>query len=198
MSKLVFYYGSMNSSKTAQLIMTAFNFKQQGKSFEIVKSSHDTRDKMIKSRAIQIEMPCIPIVNPNDLIELIETNRPSWLFVDEVQFMSTEMIDLLTDVVDEWGVNVIAYGLLTNFQGELFEGSKRLVETADSIREIKNQCIYCQRKAIRNMRIVNNQPAFKGSVIQPGGNELYKSVCRSCYKEIQKEEREGVVYCGNA
>ncbi|WP_263117520.1 thymidine kinase [Bacillus subtilis] len=187
MAKLVFYYGSMNSSKTAQLIMTAYNFNQQGKKFEIVKSAEDTRDTKVKSRALNIEMGCAPINNPDDLYKVATTKAPDWLFVDEVQFMNTEMIDTLSKIVDELGVNVIAYGLMTDFRGQLFEGSKRLVESADSIREIKNQCIYCQNKAIRNMRLLNDMPVFEGEIIQPGGNEAYVSVCRSCYNKCKKD-----------
>ncbi|MEX3713447.1 thymidine kinase [Cytobacillus horneckiae] len=187
MAKLVFYYGSMNSSKSAQLIMTAFNFEQQGKNFEIVKSSQDTRDNKIKSRALNIEMNCIPVSKFVDLLNVATEKKPDWLFVDEVQFMTKDMIDTLSFVVDELGINVITYGLMTNFQGELFEGSKRLVESADSIREIKNQCIYCENKAIRNMRLFDNVPVFEGEIIQPGGNESYMSLCRSCYTKIKKE-----------
>lgn len=186
-AKLVFYYGSMNSSKSAQLIMTAFNFEQQGKKFEIVKSSHDTRDRKIKSRALSIEMDCTPVSQFVELLQIAMEKKPDWLFVDEVQFMTTEMIDTLTLIVDELGINIIAYGLMTNFQGELFEGSKRLVESADSIREIKNQCIYCENKANRNMRLLNGVPVFEGETIQPGGNESYKSLCRSCYSKFKKE-----------
>lgn len=187
MAKLVFYYGSMNSSKSAQLIMTAFNFEQQGKNFEIVKSSQDTRDTKIKSRALSIEMDCIPVTKFIDLFAVAWAKKPDWLFVDEVQFMTSDMIDALSYIADGLGINVVAYGLMTDFQGKLFEGSKRLVESADSIREIKNQCIHCENKANRNMRLLNNVPVFEGEVVQPGGNESYASVCRSCYTKFKRE-----------
>lgn len=189
MAKLVFYYGTMNSSKSAQLLMTAFNFKQQGKKFHIVKSSKDTRDKTIKSRAIHLEMDCTLVSHSTDILKVAMLHKPDWLFVDEVQFMDANMIKTLALIVDEMGINVVAYGLLTDFKGELFEGSKELIACADSIREIKNQCIYCTNKAIRNMRILNGQPIFEGETIQPGGNESYQSVCRKCYTRI-KQERE--------
>lgn len=161
MAKVVFYYGSMNSSKSAQLIMTAFNFEQQGKNFEIVKSSQDTRDTKIKSRALSIEMDCTPITHFTELIQIAMLKKPDWLFVDEVQFMDKDMIDTLSHLADDFGINVIAYGLMTDFQGQLFEGSKRLVESADSIREIKNQCIHCENKANRNVRLINSIPVFE-------------------------------------
>ncbi|PGT10184.1 thymidine kinase [Bacillus cereus] len=186
MAKVVFYYGSMNSSKSAQLIMTAFNFEQQGKNFEIVKSSQDTRDTKIKSRALSIEMDCTPITHFTELLQIAMLKKPDWLFVDEVQFMDTDMIDTLSHLADDFGINVVAYGLMTDFQGQLFEGSKRLVESADSIREIKNQCIHCENKANRNVRLVNNIPVFEGEVVQVGGNESYSSVCRRCYNKIRR------------
>ncbi|UOE58169.1 thymidine kinase [Cytobacillus oceanisediminis] len=189
MAKLVFYYGSMNSSKSANLLMTAFNFREQGKRFHIIKSSKDTRDRKVKSRALSIEMDCTPVSHPMDILIWVNRYKPEWLFIDEVQFMTPEMIELLAQLVDEAGINVVAYGLLTDFQGKQFPGSQSLVDNADSIREVKNQCIYCENKAIRNMRLVNGQPVFDGEVIQVGGNESYKSVCRKCYRKFKKNEK---------
>lgn len=186
-AKLVYYYGSMNSSKSAQLMMTTFNFEQQGKKFEIIKSSHDTRDHLIKSRALSIEMECTPVSRWDEILRLALTKKPDWLFVDEVQFMSSDMIDVLAHVADSLHINVVAYGLLTDFQGQLFEGSKRLIECADSIREIKNQCMHCENKANRNMRLLDGVPVFEGETIQPGGNESYRSVCRSCYSKLKEK-----------
>ncbi|MEK1828837.1 thymidine kinase [Priestia megaterium] len=158
------------------------------KRFPNLKSTEDTRDRKIKSRAIKIEMDCIPVTNFVDILRVAFTEKPDWLFVDEAQFMTTEMIDTLALVADELNINVIAYGLLTDFQGQLFEGSKRLVECADSIREIKNQCIYCENKAIRNMRLLNGVPIFEGETIQTGDNETYRSICRKCYNQYKKRQ----------
>lgn len=199
MAKLVFYYGSMNSSKTAQLIMTAFNFEQQGKKFHIIKSSQDTRDTKIKSRALDTEMDCTPISNFTDIFQIVQLNDIDWLFVDEVQFMDEDMIEALSLVVDHYGISVICYGLMTDFQGKLFVGSKKLIEEGASIREIKNQCLYCEDKATHNMRLLDGHPVFEGEVIQPGGNESYVSLCRNCYKERKREsEKERVMKDGNA
>ncbi|MGG1071300.1 thymidine kinase [Priestia megaterium] len=191
MAKLVFYYGSMNSSKTAQLIMNAFNFEQQGKKFHIIKSSQDTRDTKIKSRALNTEMDCTPISHFVEILQLVQTHEIDWLFVDEVQFMDEEMISTLALVVDHFNIDVICYGLVTDFQGKLFEGSKKLIEEGASLREIKNQCLYCESKATHNMRLLDSKPVFEGEVIQPGGNESYVSVCRRCFREAKNEsERE--------
>lgn len=183
-AKLVFYYGTMNSSKSANLIMTAYNFEQQGKEFIALKSSKDTRDRAITSRALKANLSCKPVSNKEDIRKAIAGERISFVFVDEVQFMEPDMIDELASIADN-GISVICYGLLTDFRGELFPGSKRLVECADSIREIKNQCIYCENKAIRNMRLVNNKPIFEGPLELPG--DSYQSVCRKCYQEEKRK-----------
>ena len=183
-AKLVFYYGTMNSSKSANLIMTAYNFNQQGKKFIAIKSAKDTRDKEIKSRALKVSLPCIPITSKEKIVAAVESEKPDWVFVDETQFMLPEMIDTLADIADK-GTNVICYGLLTDFKGNLFPGSKRVIECADSIREIKNQCIYCENKAIRNIRLVNNEPIFEGPLELPG--DSYQSVCRKCYQEEKRK-----------
>ena len=183
-AKLVFYYGTMNSSKSANLIMTAYNFSQQGKKFIALKSAKDTRDKEIKSRALKLALPCIPITSKEEIQAAVDKAKPDWVFCDETQFMSPEMIDTLADIADN-GTSVICYGLLTDFKGNLFPGSKRVVECADSIREIKNQCIYCENKAIRNIRLVNNKPIFEGPLELPG--DSYQSVCRKCYQEEKQK-----------
>lgn len=184
-AKLVFYYGSMNSSKSAQLLMTAYNFQNQGKSFVIAKSAQDRNSDTIRSRALKLEMPCTPIHTPVELLQLAETERPDWLFIDEVQFMTPDMINTLGIIVDRLDINVVAYGLMTDFQGKLFAGSMRLVEMADSIREVKNQCIHCDNKAIRNMRLQDDKPVFEGASILPG--DSYQSVCRKCYEAIRAD-----------
>ena len=182
----------MNSSKSAQPIMTAFNHEQQGKNFVIVKSAKDTRDNKVKSRALKMEMDCIPIVHFSDLLQIAMKQKPDWLFVDEAQFLTADMVDTLGLLVDDFNIQVICYGLLTDFQSKLFEGSLRLMESADNRHEIINQCIYCENKANRNMRVVQDVPIFEGESIQPGGNEMYMSVCRKCYN-ARKRNSEGKV-----
>ena len=135
----------------------------------------------MKSRALTMEMDSIPILHSTDLLQIAMKEKPDWLFVDEAQFMTTDMIDMLSLLVDEFNINVICYGLLTDFQSNMFEGSRRLMESADNRIEINNQCIFCENKANRNMRVVQHVPVFEGESIQPGGNEMYMSVCRKCY-----------------
>jgi thymidine kinase len=182
----------MNSSKSAQLIMTHHNFEQQGKKSIVFKSARDTRDKMIKSRALNKELEATLVVRPEDKGKMYELARTYWaiedvefVFVDEVQFLTTEQVEELSTIVDEFNVDVICYGLLTDFQGKLFEGSHKLVEEADSVREIKNQCAHCKSKANRNMRLVDGEPVFEGEVIQVGAEESYRAICRKCYKKFK-------------
>lgn len=198
MAKLVFYYGSMNSGKSAHLIMTAYNFKQQNKQFIALKSTKDTRDVEIASRALNVSLPCVPVSNASDIhIALRDYSKehgdsPAWIFVDEVQFMSAEMIHELSAIANR-GIDVICYGLLTDFTGHLFEGTARVIECADSIREIKNQCFYCKNKAIRNMRLVDNKPIFDGAITVPGND--YLSVCRKCFDQFRNEYHKNEERC---
>ena len=188
MPKIVFYYGSMNSSKSAQLIMTVHNFKQQAKKTLVFKSTLDTRDEgIISSRALNTNIPAIPVYpgQYGNIYAEADAHKPDFVFIDEVQFMEQKQIEQLSDIVDRLGIDVVCYGLLTDFQGLLFDGSKRLVETADSIREIKNQCVYCANKANRNMRLLNKVPVFEGETIQVGAEESYVSVCRSCFNQFK-------------
>ena len=190
MAKVVFYYGSMNSGKSAHLIMTAHNFKQQNKPFITLKSTKDTRDVMVTSRALSISLPCIPVATADDIhmalkeYEEKHNGLPEWVFVDEIQFMDIEMVDALASIANN-GISVICYGLLTDFTGRLFEGAARVIECADSIREIKNQCFYCKNKAIRNMRLADNKPVFGGETVLPGHE--YLSVCRTCFDRLKNE-----------
>ena len=191
MSKIVFYYGSMNSSKSAQLIMTLHNFRQQGKKALVFKSSWDTRDEgVIKSRALNTEIQAIPISFEDKYKVYGHTrkDKPDFVFIDEVQFLEPEQIEELALIVDELGIDVICYGLLTDFRGELFPASKKLVEWADSIREIKNQCFSCNNKANRNMRLLDGEPVFEGEVVQVGAEESYRSVCRKCYQKLKQKQ----------
>ena len=193
MAKKVFYYGSMNSSKSAQAIMTIHNFQAQGKSTLVFKSSLDTRDDgYISSRAIKTRIPAnlIDVTMNGVMSAFAKEQKPDFVFVDEVQFLTEAQVEELDYIVDVLGIDVICYGLLTDFQGQLFEGSKRLVETADSIREIKNQCYHCKNKANRNMRLLEGVPVYEGETVQVGAEESYRSVCRRCYNEFRKRAEE--------
>lgn len=194
--KLYFRYGTMGSAKTALLLTTAYNFEERGMSYMCFKPVIDTRDKknIIRSR-IGIERECKWIYADTDLYAMIrrifeETlTVPSWLLIDEAQFLSASQVDQLADIVDDYGCNVVCYGLRTDFRTNLFEGSRRLFEIADSIDEIKSTCS-CGRKTIVNARVDSKGNIItEGEQVEIGGNDRYMSVCRKCWhnKRIERE-----------
>ena len=193
----------MSSSKSALLLMKAYSFDERGVPFLCLKPSIDDRDgeDIIKSR-IGISRECISVDATHDLYRFIESyvvnvqmqgyDKPKWILVDECQFLTREQVDQLADVVDKMDINVMCYGLRTDFMTDLFEGSKRLMEIADDIEEIKASCA-CGRKAIVNARIdVNGNVVFEGEQIEIGGNERYVSLCRKCYNKAIEEQKKRI------
>lgn len=196
--KLYFRYGTMGSAKTALLLTTAYNFEERGMSYLCLKPVIDTREKdnVIRSR-IGIERKCLWIYPHTDIYilakEEIRKRRSTidWLLIDEAQFLSEAQVDQLSRVVDDFASNVICYGLRTDFQSHLFEGSRRLFEIADTIDEIKSTCS-CGRKTIINARIgANGDFVEEGAQVEIGGDDRYIAVCRKCWrnKRIQQASR---------
>lgn len=198
LGKLYFKYGTMGSAKTAMLLTTAYNFEERNMPYLCFKPAVDTRDakNVIRSR-IGIERECGWIYPNTDLYEMIHQKvqarlpHAEWILVDEAQFLSPEQVDQLARLVDDFGINVLCYGLRTDFRTHLFEGSRRLFEIADSIDEIKSTCS-CGRKTIVNARIDScGEIITEGEVVEIGGNERYMSVCRKCWrnKKIEKNNQ---------
>ena len=185
MSNLYFYHAPMNSGKSALLLLKAHQFEERHIPFLILKSSIDTRDKgVIHSRPLG-DRTCITITPKDNILNVIKNNKISaeWILVDEAQFLTAKQVDELSDAVDFWNINVICYGLRTDFQTHLFEGSKRLFEIADIIEEVESQC-GCSGKNIFNVRYDKNGKIItEGKQIEVGAEDLYKTMCRKCYKE---------------
>ena len=168
----------MGSAKTALLLTTAYNFEERKIRYLCMKPAIDTRENksVIRSR-IGIERECKWIYPETNLYEFAkkyfkEINEVvDWFLVDEAQFLSARQIDQLSMIVDDFGSNVICYGLRTDFQTHLFEGSRRLFEIADTIDEIKSTCT-CGHKTIVNARI------------DPNG------VCRKCWRNRRIAQAE--------
>ena len=193
--KLYFYFGCMGSGKSLHLLATAHNFQIHSIPFVIFKSEIDDRDgeNVVHSRALG-DRECVSISNVNNLFEIICKYKENemysiggtpikWILVDEAQFLTTEQVDQLAAIVDVFGINVICYGLRTDFQTHLFEGSKRLFEVADTIEEIKSSC-YCNGKTIFNARINSaGKIVTDGEQVEIGGDDRYVSLCRKCYYE---------------
>ncbi|MDE5886603.1 MAG: thymidine kinase [Muribaculaceae bacterium] len=188
--KLYFRYGTMGSAKTALLLTNAYNFEERGIAYLCFKPVTDTREakNVIRSR-IGIERECKWIYPETDLYATISRMydsggmMPGWMLVDEAQFLTARQVDELARVVDDFGCNVICYGLRTDFQTKLFEGSRRLFEIADSIEEVKSTCT-CGRKTIVNARIdMEGRIVTEGAQVEIGGNDRYVAICRKCGRE---------------
>lgn len=195
--KVIFKYGCMGSGKSLLLLATAHNFEEHSIPFIILKSEIDTRDGdgIIHSRAIE-DRECVSISVNQDIYELISkyleedllygASGLKWILVDEAQFLSEKQVDELAALADVFGINIICYGLRTDFKTHLFPGSKRLFEIADSFEEIKYSC-YCNNKTIFNARINKDKEIVTdGEQIEVGGDDKYVSLCRKCYyKKIE-------------
>lgn len=193
--KLYFRYGTMGSAKTAMLLTTAYNFEERNMSYRCFKPVIDTREgkSVIRSR-IGIERHCEWVYPESDLYAMAkqmfrqEDKIIDWFLIDEAQFLSAAQVDQLSRVVDDFGTNVICYGLRTDFQSRLFEGSRRLFEIADTIDEIKSTC-NCGRKTIVNARIDSDGNfVSEGAQVEIGGNDRYVAVCRKCWRNKRIEQ----------
>ena len=176
MAKISFRYGAMGSSKTANALMIKYNFEEKGKKAILLKPKLENRDgaTKIKSR-IGLESECIYV--EDYLSNIIPCDC---IIIDEAQFLTTEQVDKLVDIADNKDIPIIAFGLRTDFQSHLFEGSKRLIEVADEIEEITTIC-WCGKKARFNARVIDGKVIKTGDQIQLGGNESYTALCRKHY-----------------
>ena len=192
MAKLYFKYGAMGSSKSAQALITQFNYEELGMSVWLIKPSVDTRDgaDIIRSR-IGLERTA-QVITPeqNILDEYKKAGKFDVIISDEAQFFTPEQIDQLRIIVDEDDIPVLCFGLRTDFQTHFFPGAQRLMELSDSITEIKTVCA-CGRKATVNARIDGNgNIVTEGSQILLGGNDSYIAMCHKCWKEKIRAQEE--------
>ena len=194
MAKLYFKYGAMGSSKTAQALITKFNYEERGMRVWLIKPATDTRDgaEILRSR-IGLAADCTPIAKDASVLDmfLCEHKDIDVIISDECQFFTPEQVDDMRRIVDEYNIPVLCFGLRTDFLTALFPGSRRLFEVADSIAEIKTIC-RCGRKATVNARISEDgRVVTVGSQVMLGGNDAYIAMCHRCYKKRIKEESEG-------
>ena len=177
MAKLYFRYGAMGSSKTANALMVAYNYTERGKKPLLAKPSTDTRDVGVIHSRIGLEQPCI---STEKLVVMSEEEFAKYdcVIIDEAQFCMKSDIEFLVHIVDDLDIPVICYGLRTDFQHNLFHGSKWLLAWADVIEEIKTVC-WCGNAARCNARIdAKGRIIRKGEQIMVGANESYISLCR--------------------
>lgn len=203
MAKLYFKFGAMGSSKTAQALMTKFNYEEKGERVLLVKPSTDTRDDVtdedgrvrtiVRSR-IGLFQEAVAL-RPGDSLKALylaerEKAPLGVIIVDEAQFLTVRQVNECKEIADFSDVPVICFGLRTDFQTKMFPGSKRLLEIADSITEIKSIC-RCGRKATVNVRFDDaGEIITEGSQVLIGGNDRYEGMCYTCYIRLIDEKKK--------
>ena len=193
MAKLYFKYGAIGSSKTAQALITKYNYEENEMKVWLIKPSADTRDgaATIRSR-IGLQAEC-EIATPEQ--DMYERFREGFLgscdvvIVDECQFLTPRQIEQLRAIVNDFSVPVLCFGLRTDFQTRLFPGSLRLMELADCIEEIKTMCD-CGAKATVNARINDGHIVTEGAQVVLGGNDCYIAMCHRCYIQGIREHKK--------
>lgn len=194
MAELIFYTGPMGSSKTAHALMTNFQYKEKGKNVWLIKPAIDTREEirydysgkvlktLVKSR--------VGITAWADAIQATDRIIPpagtTVIICDEAQFLTSGQVEELKLLSDRDDVQVLCYGLKTDFRSYLFEGSKRLLELASEIKDIPVIC-NCGNVATINARIVDGQITVEGDQVEIGGNEKYRAFCYACWKKYQEK-----------
>ncbi len=193
MAKLYFYYSAMNAGKSTVLLQSAHNYQERGMRVLLLTASIDNRFEtgQIASR-IGISADASLFDNNTDMIALIkeETHQQqalSCILIDEAQFLTKEQVYALSEVVDKLHIPVLAFGIRTDFQGELFDGSKALLAWSDKLIELKTVC-HCGSKATMVIRLnAQGIPVKEGAQVEIGGNDRYLSVCRKHFKEAVRD-----------
>lgn len=191
MAKLYFKYGTMGSSKTAQALITKFNYEEKGMRVWLIKPQIDSRDEgcIIRSRIGLYSDAYVLPVQEDVYKTFLRLEEPADVIIaDECQFLSEEQVNQLAMIVIEYNIPVLCFGLRTDFRTRMFPASKRLLEIADSITEIKTICA-CGRKATVNVRLDDEGRILtEGEQILIGGNEAYTSMCYRCYTKGLKRQ----------
>ena len=188
MAKLYFYYSAMNAGKSTILLQSSYNYRERGMNTLVMTPELDSRFGLGKvSSRIGIESEAITFNQTENLLSQISSRHKAepvhCVFVDEAQFLLKQQVRQLSDVVDDLDIPVMCYGLRSDFQGNLFEGSENLLAWADVLTEVKTIC-HCGRKAIMVLRIdEKGNPIKEGAQVQIGGNDRYLSVCRRHFKQ---------------
>ena len=192
MAKLYFKYGAMGSSKTAQALITKYNYEENDMKVWLIKPSADTRDgvTVLRSR-IGLEAQCEVMTPEADILERFRPHGGNChvVIVDECQFLTPAQIEQLRAIVDTYNIPVLCFGLRTDFLTRLFPGSMRLMELADCIEEIKTMCD-CGTKATVNARISDGYIVTEGAQVVLGGNDCYIAMCHRCYINGIREHKK--------
>lgn len=185
MPKLIFNYGCMAAGKSSTLLIKAYQFRQNGKRVQILRPSVDTRTESGKvSSRIGIKAEALCVSREAFIADVIDADDIDILLVDESNFFTVGQIEQLADLVDTCGLQVMCFGLMSDFEGKLFDSSKRLVELANRLDEQVSMCEVggCGKKATMHIRLTAETEQFVC------GDDIYKSVCRKCWKRLTKEK----------
>lgn len=184
MGRLYYFYGTMSSAKSLNLLAKAHQFKNTGMNVELLKPALDTRTEDYISSRAGLKEKC-KLVGPNEIIQVSEGT--DILMVDEVQFLTSEQIIQLWNISREMDIRVFCYGLKTTYYNELFKCISTLFIYADKIEEIKSQCSRCENKATTHILFKNDIPMEKSSETNIGdivGEERFESLCQDCRNRI--------------
>ena len=193
MSKLYFRYGAMNCGKTTNLLQVAHNYEERGMNVVLLKPAIDTKASSRVSSRIGVEREVDHLIMPDEKLKvylMLIKDKVSCVIVDEAQFLSEGQVDELFVFSKMTDIPVICYGLRADFRSELFPGSKKLFELADSIEELYTIC-RCGKKARFNARIVNGEFTLMGDQVAIDGDVQYESLCGKCYlRKVRKMKGE--------
>ena len=207
MANLSFRYSAMKSGKSAEIIQIHTNYKMMKiEGLLLIPEKDSISDGKIVSRFGEIQAPAMTFSECTNFLELIYdeiiNRKIKYVIIDECNFLTRLQVDQLAELVDNCDINILAYGLMTNFKGELFEGSKRLVEIADKIESIyvRSRCT-CGKTALFNARFVNGEFCYEGEEVVIDKNKIEKSsevdyipLCRKCFMEKKKESKYSYKY----
>ncbi|TYL48235.1 thymidine kinase [Marinomonas sp. IMCC 4694] len=192
MAKLYFYYSAMNAGKSTVLLQSAHNYQERGMRVLLLTASIDDRfdTGQIASR-IGISAQASVFDHHTDLMSLVKNDadeqKLSCILIDEAQFLTKSQVYDLSEIVDTLHIPVLAFGIRTDFQGELFDGSKALLAWSDKLIELKTVC-HCGSKATMVIRLnAQGVPVKEGAQVEIGGNDRYLSVCRKHFKEAVRD-----------
>lgn len=188
MAQLYFYYSAMNAGKSTTLLQSAFNYKERGMNPMILTAEIDNRfgEAQVSSR-IGISAPAYVFNETTSILDLVASQHANekidCVMIDESQFLTKKQVEQVCNLVDEYKIPVLCYGLRTDFRGELFQGAQYLLAWADKLIELKTVC-HCGRKANMVLRLDSDHKAVKdGEQVEIGGNDRYESVCRKHYNQ---------------
>ncbi|MCM8731868.1 thymidine kinase [Hephaestia sp. GCM10023244] len=188
MAKLYFYYASMNAGKSTTLLQADFNYRERGMATMLFTAAvHDRGGAGVIDSRIGLSTPATPFAPDTDIAGLVADRhaheRIACVLIDEAQFLTAAQVAQLAHIADVMGIPVLAYGLRTDFQGELFEGAARLLAIADALIELKSVCA-CGRKATMNLRVdAEGRAVRQGAQTEIGGNDRYVAMCRRHFTE---------------